>query len=158
MGSSHLRIPLSINRDIPLYIIIFDAEIPILLGMDVLNIHLLLLNFGSLTDSHHTKHWNLPKHFHQGHIFIAWPPHSICFMHLNPTGYIHIFSPNCRHALPISPTRRPFKGDIIDTQNSSDIPSAHEILKTFSSPSFCYCDSISPEDIVSDHESAIYLL
>lgn len=79
--SVHVRIPIPNNRHIPIDIDIADADIPMLLGMDVMKSHRLLLKLGSLTVFSQQEQWTFPMHAHHGHIFIQWPPSSICFTH-----------------------------------------------------------------------------
>ena len=159
LGELRIRIPLPNGSFLPLSIDVVDADIPCLLGLDLLDREGLVAdNVENVLDSRR-DHWKMPITRKHGHMFVEWGRQDIRFTKAELQKlHLHFFHANAQKLFNLLKRARP------DSVNSDTRNALEEIAKAcrnchqHSPRPYRFRVSIPADDVKFNHEVAVDLM
>lgn len=78
LGRINVRMPTPDGSYVEFTPDVVEADVPLLIGLDLLEEHGMILDFSTKVISNRQRNWKLPMKFKNGHIFIEWGPKEVC--------------------------------------------------------------------------------
>lgn len=78
-GTMEVRIQITGEAYIAVNTDVVRADLPPLIGLEILSGHTLILNFADRSLQQLGQDWKIPMKFSNGHVFLQWPTLHICF-------------------------------------------------------------------------------
>lgn len=159
LGHMTFRMPSDQNSFISLSIDVVDADIPLLIGLDVLdkaniyvdNVHNRLV--------HGSGKWFLPLERKRGHLFLPWTTASILFTRKELQKlHEHFFHPSAEKLYNLVKRARPQELSPQTRQTLDDISRACRSCKLFTMKPYRFRVSIPDENIIFNQEVALDLM
>lgn len=151
-GMLDLRIPIPNGSHVSIMTHVVHADIPMLIGIEILHKEKMILNFDSKTVTNSRYDWQLPMTLKYGHVFLVWNKKYVCYTHaeLNRL-HLHFFHPAADRLFALVKKVKPQEagGDLRNTIN--DITRACETCQIYSKKPFRFRASIPPEKVVFNH-------
>lgn len=159
MGKLELRLPLPDGQFLPLLIDVVDADIPFLLGLDVLdNERLVADNVSNVLESRRDK-WKLPIKRKHGHMFVEWGQESIRFTKAELQKlHLHLFHANVQKLYNLLKRARPEEVTADTRRTLEEIADASRNCHTHKAGPYRFRVSIPEEEVRFNHEVAIDLM
>lgn len=158
-GVIDVRVPIPNGSFIAFKAHVVRADIPMLVGLDLLRKHELTLDFSSCTITQQRHNWSLPMTFKAGHVFLEWTKKEICFtagelqrLHL------HFFHPAVDKLFQLIKRAQPEKatGELYATIRR--ISRSCAACRSYAKKPFRFRASLGPDRIVFNHELAMDLM
>ena len=134
LGTAEFRVPLPDNSYLPLRIDVVEADVPLLVGLDVMDREQLIAdNCQNLLVSKR-KNWSLPISRKHGHMFVEWDASSILFTEAELSKlHLHFYHPSVDKMMKLLRRARP----------SETTPETQKLLQKISD-NCKYCRMHSP--------------
>ena len=108
LGKAEFRLPLPGNKYLPLFIDVVDADVPLLVGLDVLDSEQLIPDNCTNLLISKEEGWSLPITRKHGHMFVEWDAANILFTEAELSKlHVHFYHPSVDKLMKLLRRARP---------------------------------------------------
>lgn len=158
-GVTNVRVPMPQGGFISFAAHVVCADIPMLVGLDLLRKHQLVLDFEACRITQKRNDWHLPMTFKGGHIFFQWSQREICYTKAELQRlHLHFFHPTAGKLFQLIKRARPDQATGELHRTITAISKHCSTCRSYSRKPFRFRASIGPDQIVFNHEIAIDLM